>query len=510
MGRRRWQTPPGLGAAARRPLSEPGAAGRVAPFAGAAIISLVLLLWPPSSTDRFSLAAAVLMAIVIAAALLVPWIRLPPWCQATVPLTFLVVVALLRHAGGGASSGYAPLVMLPILWLAIYGTRAQFRVGVSFTAATFLVPLVLVGPPRYPAGGWREALTWATVGLLAGSATQTLVSQSRHRAADVAALGAVTRALTAGSDPRPELCAAAQLVTGAAFVVLFEQDADGTLVSTAGTDGFDLGPTRIDPQTDNSAVAVVWRTATRMYVADPAAGPRASTEPGWRTGAGAMLFEPVTRDGRGTGVLVIGLYESRQRVPESALYLVELLAAEVGAAIDRADLVELLAAQSRRDPLTSAANRRSWDEELDHELARAHRTGKPFAVALLDMDNFKAYNDAFGHLAGDEILLNLVAAIRVELRAGDIVARWGGEEFALALHDCDLDEAQTIAARLLRVVPGGQTASIGLTQSRTEDTREALMERADRALYTARDGGRNQVKTYQAPAPVAAVRGGDA
>ena len=483
-----------------RPLSDPGAPGRIAPFAAAAIIAVVLMLLPPTTSEPSMLAAAaVLTTILLAAALLVPWIRLPAWCQATMPLSFFAVIALLRQAGGGAASGYSSLVMLPILWLAIYGSRTQLRLASAATAATILAPLILVGPPLYPSIEWRGSIIWVAIALLAGSATQTLVDQSRHRTADVAALGAITRALTAGSDPRAELCAAAQLVTGAAFVVLFEPHDDGTLVATAGTDEVDLAPMRIDPKTEVSGTAEAWRTGTRIYIADAAVDPRASARLVNLTGAGAVLFQPVTRVGRMTAVLVVGFYESRQRVPEPALYLVELLAAEIGAAIDRADLVALLARQSLSDPLTGAANRRSWDEEMDRELARARRTGDPLTVALIDMDHFKAYNDTHGHLAGDVLLKDLVIAIRAELRTGDVIARWGGEEFALALPDCNLEQAQTIASRLLNIVPSGQTASIGLTQALAQDTPRAMIERADRALYTAKDGGRNQVKAFQTP-----------
>jgi diguanylate cyclase (GGDEF)-like protein len=490
------------------PLSDPGAPGRVAPFAGAATIALVLGLLPATSSDGDMLAAAaVLTTIVIAAALLVPWVRLPAWCQATIPLSFFAVVALLRQAGGGTTSGYSPMVMLPILWLAIYGSRTQLRLAIAATAATFLAPLILVGPPLYPTIGWHESVIWVAMGLLAGTATQTLVDQSRHRTADVAALGVITRALTADSDPRPQLCAAAQLVTGAAFALLMEQCIDGTLVATAGSVGVDLGPVRIDPKIEVSATAEVWRTGKRIYIADVATDPLASARLAEHTGARAVLFQPVTRDGRTTAVLVVGFYESRRHVPEPEMYLVELVAAEIGAAIDRANLVGLLATQSRSDPLTGAANRRSWDEEIDRELARARRTGDPFTVALIDMDHFKAYNDTHGHIAGDALLGDVVTAIRAELRTGDVIARWGGEEFALALPDCDLQQAQTIASRLLDVVPSGQTASIGLTQAQPQDTPRALIERADRALYVAKGGGRNQVRAFQSPPLLGLVHG---
>src|SRR5450830_739550 len=498
--RGRRETSTGSGATSMRPLSDPGAAGRVAPFAGAAIIAVVLVLLPPTSSNwPMIAAAAVLTAVVIAAALLVPWARLPPWCQAAVPLTFFAVVALLRQAGGGATSGYSPLVMLPILWLAIYGSRVQLGFAIVATGATFLVPRILVGDPLYPSTGWRESVIWVAMGLLAGSAIQKLVDQSRHRTADVAALGAITRALTAGSDPRPELCAAAQLVTGAAFAILFEPHVDGTLVATAGTDGVDLG-LHVDPRTEDSASAEAWRTGTRIYIPD-AAVDRHSSKLAAHANARALLCQPVTRRERTTAVLVVSFSESHQHAPASALYLIELLAAEIGTAIDRADLVALLDSQARSDPLTGAANRRSWDEEIDRELARARRTGDPLTVALLDMDHFKDYNDTHGHAAGDVVLQDLVTAIRAELRTGDVIARWGGEEFTLSLPGCDVEQAQTIASRLLRIVPRGQTVSIGLAQARAQDTPRALIERADRALYSAKDGGRNQVKAFQTPPP---------
>ena len=257
-----------------------------------------------------------------------------------------MVVALLRQAGGGASSGYSPLVMLPILWLAIYGSRTQLWLAIVATAATFLAPRILVGDPLYPNTGWRESVVWVAIGLLAGSATQEIVTQSRHRTADVAALGAITRALTAGSAPRPSLCAAAQLITGAAFAVLFEPQVDGTLVATAGSGGVDLG-LRVDPRIHTCATAEAWCTGTRVYLADAATDPHSSTL-AKHTKARALLCQPVTRYGLTTAVLVAGFSESHQHAPAAALYLVELLAAEIGAAIDRADMVALLAAAGTR------------------------------------------------------------------------------------------------------------------------------------------------------------------
>jgi diguanylate cyclase (GGDEF)-like protein len=489
------------GVSAMRPLSDPGALRRGAPFAGVAFVAALLELAAPNSPSNVPTLAAsgALIAVLVAAALSVPWVRLPAWCEALVPLGYFGVVALLHDARGGAASGYPPLVMLPVVWMALYGTRTQLRLAIAGMAITLIAPLMLVGPPLYPGSEWGVSVLSVAVGLLAGPAIQRLVDQSRRRATDVAVLGAITRALTAGSDPRSELCSAAQLVTGAAFAVIFEQGVDGTLVATAGTEGLGLEQLRTDPRTEVSATGEAWRTGRRIYLANATADSRASARLTELTKAGAVLFQPVTRDGRRTAVLVVGFSESRLRMPEPALDMVELVAAEIAAALDRAALVELLAMQARTDPLTGAANRRSWDEELDRELARAQRTGEPLTVALIDMDHFKAYNDSQGHTAGDELLRELVTAIRAELRTGDVIARWGGEEFAVALPACDLDQARAIASRLLDVVPGTQTASIGLTQAMADDTPRTLVGRADRALYAAKDRGRNQVSVLPTP-----------
>jgi len=486
-----------------RPLSDPGALRRGVPFVAIALVAVLLeLATVTESASRLVLVAAgVSMLTVPFAAVVVPWRRLPVWCEAVLPLGFFVVVALMRQARGGAAAGYTPLVMLPVIWLAMYGSRRQLLVAVAAMAGVLMGPMLLVGPPLYPASAWTTTAVSVAIGMFAGPSIQVLIAQSRQRTADVAALGAITRSLTAGTDPRSELCAAARLVTGAHLAVIVERSPEGDYLATAGTSGLDLSQLRISAGSEMSATVEAWRTGERIYVGDVSRDPRVSPRLVEITGARAVMFEPVTRDGRRTALLVVGFAEARPRLPEHALYMVELVAAEVAAALDRDDLVARMAAQARTDPLTGAANRRSWDEQLDRELAHAGRTGEPLTVALIDMDRFKAYNDSHGHTAGDELLRDLVTALRAELRTGDIVARWGGEEFAIAMPACDLEHAHEIATRLLGVVPGGQTMSIGLTQAGPDDTPRSLVGRADRALYAAKGGGRNQVGVLACPTP---------
>lgn len=159
------------------------------------------------------------------------------------------------------------------------------------------------------------------------------------------------------------------------------------------------------------------------------------------------------------------------------------------------------------DPLTGAANRRQLDESLEHEWRRASRTGSPISLLLFDVDHFKFYNDLYGHLRGDDCLRQIANAARqVFRRAGDTVARFGGEEFAVVLPDTDRQDAFDLAQKLRQTVaslridhPGSQhnvvTVSVGCATlvPDTDGHANALIEAADRALYEAKRSGRNRV-----------------
>jgi len=160
-----------------------------------------------------------------------------------------------------------------------------------------------------------------------------------------------------------------------------------------------------------------------------------------------------------------------------------------------------LALTALTDPLTGIANRRAWDAGATRELARAGRAGIPLSLAILDLDLFKAYNDHHGHRAGDELLVAASRAWNGQLREGDQLARLGGEEFGVLLPGADIRLAAQIVERLRAATPVGSTASAGCAEWDTIETPAELMERADQALYAAKDAGRNQM----AIAPTAAV-----
>ncbi|HVC24344.1 MAG TPA: sensor domain-containing diguanylate cyclase [Acidimicrobiales bacterium] len=160
---------------------------------------------------------------------------------------------------------------------------------------------------------------------------------------------------------------------------------------------------------------------------------------------------------------------------------------------ERLELLGRVEAMARTDALTGLPNRRSWDEEVGHAIARARRHGSPLALAMLDLDHFKSFNDTFGHAAGDALLANAASAWHRILRTTDFLARYGGEEFALLLPGCARDESITLLERLRASTPQDQTCSVGIAYWDPSEPAETLVARADAALYEAKGRGRDRV-----------------
>lgn len=165
----------------------------------------------------------------------------------------------------------------------------------------------------------------------------------------------------------------------------------------------------------------------------------------------------------------------------------------------RVRLLARLQRQSLTDGLTGLPNRRAFDIELTRRLAEARRSGRPIGLCLIDIDHFKSFNDTYGHRAGDDALAAVAEVLRQSCRLADIPARYGGEEMALILPDTPLDGAADVAERLrlaiaARPIPHRRvTVSIGVAGSTGEHSPERLIETADRALYDAKDSGRDRV-----------------
>jgi diguanylate cyclase (GGDEF)-like protein len=208
----------------------------------------------------------------------------------------------------------------------------------------------------------------------------------------------------------------------------------------------------------------------------------------WHAAAGT----PLIHGGDVIGVITLLTDDPDRVFGDDEVRALELLAAPAALAVSNARLAEKLDELARRDPLTLSANRRAWEEELPKYVARAGREFSALSVAMFDLDHFKDFNDVQGHQRGDLLLREVTEAWRTELREGDLLARYGGEEFALILAGCRLEEAVQIVERLRQSTPAGQTCSAGVACWDTHESAEALVARADAALYGAKLNGRNR------------------
>src|SRR4051812_9927155 len=315
--------------------------GWILPFGLASALPFGMMLLPgPSFALVPTLIAAAVAAISLTFAVVVEWDRAPDWWTLVPALGYMAVVALLREAGGGTASGVGPMVLLPVIWIALFGSRRTLGLSVVAVAVVYWGP-ILLDPGDYPDSGWR---------------------------------------------------------IGAGFVCL-------------------------------------------------------------------------------CGILGVTMQALRDQVRAQADRLTSLALA---------------------DDLTSLANRRAWDGALESGLIAAGRRTEPLCVALIDVDHFKAINDAYGHAHGDAVLMSLARSWDAASRRGDVLARLGGDEFALLLPAADLDEAQTVINRLSEST-AHTPCSIGLAQWDGAETAAALVERADALLYEAKALGRNRLQIQATP-----------
>jgi diguanylate cyclase (GGDEF)-like protein len=233
-----------------------------------------------------------------------------------------------------------------------------------------------------------------------------------------------------------------------------------------------------------------WAMLNRQPVAieDIYSDPRIPHEAYRPTFVKSLVMVPIRRvDPLGA----IGMYwASRHQPSEREIALAQALADSTAVAMEhvqvRGELKEA-AALAETDALTGLPNRRAWDEVL--EAALESGAGR-LCVAVIDIDHFKTHNDTLGHQAGDKLLQDAAAAWRRELRAGDVIARFGGDEFAVLMPECEIEEARSICRRLCGALPDGKTVSIGVASRDGVEDGASLVARADQALYEAKQSGR--------------------
>lgn len=244
----------------------------------------------------------------------------------------------------------------------------------------------------------------------------------------------------------------------------------------------------------------------------------------WRARAHAPLFPgknkppasvallPLVRHGKLIGSLNIGSH-ARERFGARGIRsdFLEHLAAVVAICLENAINLERIKRLGLTDTLTAVNNRRYFDQRLNEEIGHSQRSGEPLSCLLLDVDHFKRINDTHGHQVGDDVLREIAALCRFQLRRSDVLSRYGGEEFAALLVHTGMDKALEVAERMRSAIESHRfnestgpafhvTASIGVAtlgpsadSTVTDNDSDGLVGLADRALYEAKASGRNRV-----------------
>ena len=236
-----------------------------------------------------------------------------------------------------------------------------------------------------------------------------------------------------------------------------------------------------------------------VLVDDVSSDPRYKVLPDSENRIRSLACVPLQYRDERIGVLTITSPRAAAFSPED-VELLGFIATTMAMDIDNARLRRL----SVTDPLTEAYNREFLQQRLPRVVEHAERRGEPLAVAMIDIDHFKEVNDRFGHGVGDRVLAEVAARLRAAIRAGDLLVRYGGEEFLVLLPGSDAIQAAEIAERMRLKIEADPVQtdsaavevriSIGVAERRRGDPGSQLIRRADTALYAAKGRGRNRVE----------------
>jgi len=223
------------------------------------------------------------------------------------------------------------------------------------------------------------------------------------------------------------------------------------------------------------------------------------------------LLIPLKSEGKDVGILA-AKSTSEQITTKDEDYLIQL-SSQIATTINRANVYAEILKHATLDALTGFYNRRQLEERIKQEVSNAKRQNAPLCGIMTDIDYFKNVNDTYGHAAGDIVLKTIAKIIRGQLREYDIAGRYGGEEFSILLPFTKIEEAQMVAERLRKTIENKTvdiskaapdadnksikiTLSLGIYEMRETDNDEDLLKKADKALYHAKNTGRNKVVVY--------------
>jgi two-component system, cell cycle response regulator len=378
---------------------------------------------------------------------------------------------------------------------------ARYFDGIPGTRSELVIPLLVRGElagvldiqaqePSAFSGEEVELMKMFSVQASIALENAQLYATAKRRASQLEAINAIARRTTALHELdqlMAEVCALLKAKFGVADAAVLLLDGD--TLRTAYRTGAPPSPAEAAVKND-AARACLDRDAPELREAGPDT---------------AHLFLPLHFGGK-LGVLVLHGKTSQFTAPE--LEPLDAVADIFAGAIKNCQQLDLARRLAYRDGLTGAYNRRFFEERMTAEFHRATRYGSRLSLLLIDVDHFKAINDDFGHLAGDEVLRGMARLFATSLRRTDLVCRFGGEEFAVLLPEAGVAQAREVAEKLRRLVeqhafPGVDrpvTVSIGTSHlPGLAVTRNDMIAAADAALYASKQAGRNRVMSAADP-----------
>ncbi len=461
-------------------------------FIAGATIGLVSLFLPRApGTNVGALAVNIGLAYIGGVVVLVVFRRMPAW---TFHIVLLVGTALITRAvyySGDGVSYYG----IWYLWAALFGfsffRRGQATLHVAVVGAAYAAVLAVRHEP-IAQGRWVTTIASLLIAGVFIDALVRRVRRQRQQAADDAEnLGAVVNAMhrifqqPTADATRLDLCSTASRVARADSAALWEPHPGGAVLTAAAVAGEKVIADELALSDERAGAAQAYLTG-RASFARLADEDGSELAPGERGMVRCALWQPVLRDQVTVAVLALYWLTPVAAPKQNVRATIVLLAAQAAIAIERVDLLARLERIARTDELTGLLNRRAWQEELPREMARAQREHWPLCVAMLDIDGLKQLNDTHGHQAGDQLLKQNAAAWSEALRPVDLLARYGGDEFAAVLTGCRLDDAQKLVDRLTEATPEDHRFSVGIAEwDGTQDV-QALMAEADASLYAAK------------------------
>ena len=429
-----------------------------------------------------------------------------------------VFLAWTAYATGGAVSPVRYLIVLELLTVSLL---ASHRTGMKLAMWHSLLLLVIYyaqkGGQLHPFSSgalgtpFQQLIAFTAIFWFVAIATASFSAvnerELRRRRYDLEALASMATRLEEESDSRAVAEALLEAITDnfdfERALLIGEPDKDGDRAVLLAHHG-DVNPDAGGYQpAEGSVLSQAGRSRRTQLVArlDPKADPWLDA---MMPGARHLVLVPLATEGRAIGVLVIEhSIRAGSRIEKRIVDMVERFASHGALALRNAWLLDEVHELAATDGLTKIANRMTFQDTLERELARAQREQGEVTLLMLDIDHFKRLNDSRGHQAGDEVLRQVAATLREQQRAYDTAARYGGEEFALILPGLGAGEAVEVGERVRQAIAAngcGVTASLGVaTYPNDALTEDALVGAADEALYQSKHGGRDRVTQYSPP-----------